>query len=131
MKIRSMQQFCFAGVDAEDSRLQGRLYLQERIAGKARPQSGVRYDECSRCFDCQLWSSRSHFDGKDGCICTRDQRGYRAINPECTVKGHLSSVLSVAFSPDGKKVVSGGADKRAKIWDVETGAEVSIFAVVS
>jgi len=44
-----------------------------------------------------------------------------------TLTGHgLGTVGSVAFSADGKRVV-GGANFRVKVWDVETGAEVSSF----
>ena len=35
--------------------------------------------------------------------------------------GHSSFVFSVAFSPDGTKVVSGSGDSTVKIWNVETG----------
>ena len=48
-------------------------------------------------------------------------------NPECWVSGHSGSVLSVAFSPDGKHFVSGSGDNLVKICDTETGAEVSRF----
>ena len=41
-----------------------------------------------------------------------------------TLEGHTSEVLSVAFSPDGTRVVSGSLDRLVKVWDVETGAEV-------
>ena len=34
-----------------------------------------------------------------------------------TLKGHDSRVRSIAFSPDGKRVVTGRFDKTAKIWD--------------
>ena len=47
-------------------------------------------------------------------------------NPECPVAGH-SGVNSVAFSPDGSRVVSGSDDTFVKIWDVATGALVSSF----
>ena len=42
-----------------------------------------------------------------------------------TLTGHSSSVLSVAFSPDSTRVVSGSHDKLVKIWDAATGAEVT------
>ena len=41
-----------------------------------------------------------------------------------TLAGHSGSVLTVAFSPDNKRVVSGSDDKLVKIWDANTGAEV-------
>jgi WD40 repeat protein len=31
---------------------------------------------------------------------------------------HSNSVMSVAFSPDGSKIVSGSADKTIKVWDM-------------
>ena len=38
-----------------------------------------------------------------------------------TLKGHSYSVLSVAYSPDGTKIISGSGDKTIKIWEANTG----------
>jgi WD40 repeat protein len=35
------------------------------------------------------------------------------------LKGHTDVIFSLAFSPDGKRLISGSADKTAILWDVE------------
>ncbi len=38
-----------------------------------------------------------------------------------TLYGHVAPVLSVAFSPDGSRLVTGSEDQTAKVWDARTG----------
>ncbi|MDR2700823.1 MAG: hypothetical protein LBB72_00165 [Spirochaetaceae bacterium] len=42
--------------------------------------------------------------------------------------GHSRDVSSVAFSPDGTRVLSGSSDHTVKLWDVENGRELKTFS---
>jgi len=44
-----------------------------------------------------------------------------------TLVGHMGSVMSVAFSPDGKTLASGSRDKTIKLWEVGTGECLALF----
>jgi hypothetical protein len=44
----------------------------------------------------------------------------------CTLTGHSEPVLSVAYSPDGKHIVSGSCDRTVKIWDAQSGKKVRV-----
>ncbi|EAW38158.1 NB-ARC domain-containing protein [Lyngbya sp. PCC 8106] len=43
-------------------------------------------------------------------------------------QGHPNWVRSVAFSPDGEMLASGGADRLVKLWNVETGACIKTYS---
>ncbi len=52
-----------------------------------------------------------------------------AQKPEIAVQlGHRSNVTSVAISSDGRYLVTGSYDDKAKLWDVNTGKEIRVFS---
>jgi len=52
---------------------------------------------------------------------TDAQMGGQVGNP---LQGHTSSVNSVAFSPDGRHIVSGSLDRTIQLWDAQIGGQV-------
>jgi len=44
--------------------------------------------------------------------------------------GHSAAAVAVAFSPDGRFVISGSDDRTLKLWEVSTGREIRTFAAV-
>ena len=42
------------------------------------------------------------------------------------MKGHTGWVNSVDFSPDSKRIVSGGDEKSIFVWNAETGVKIDI-----
>src|SRR5262245_31126417 len=44
------------------------------------------------------------------------------------LKGHSEAVYAVAYTPDGRYVVTASFDKTLKVWDAATAKEVKTFA---
>ena len=74
----------------------------------------------------RLDNAMEEYINRDGCF-LKQYREPTIIKSHLimTLTGHAAWISSVAISPDGRWVVSGAGDKTIKIWDAETGKELT------
>ncbi|HXX79450.1 MAG TPA: serine/threonine-protein kinase [Ktedonobacteraceae bacterium] len=49
----------------------------------------------------------------------------------CSYRGHLASVSSLSWSPDGRQIVSVSGEKIVHVWDASTGSKLQLYPDVS
>ena len=66
------------------------------------------------------------FEKNDIVIWTVPAKGKKAAKPR-VLSGHTKPAIRLAFSPDGKQLVSGSQDYSARLWDVSTGKSLHVL----
>jgi hypothetical protein len=101
--------------DIEKTKAQRFLYVaQMNLAQQAWEQSNLgrlqqllneTQESPNRGFEWYYWQRQTHLPFKK-------------------LGGHLEEVTSVAFSPNGQRIVSGSWDQTAKVWEAASGREL-------
>ncbi len=105
---------------------------QRRLAEKlAEDYSRVLYLNCITTAERAYHDVRMHRVRELLDACPEDLRGWEwyrlnhiSDQAAMTLRGHDEVVYLVAFSPDGKRIISGSRDNTIKVWDAATGAEL-------
>ncbi|RYP06507.1 hypothetical protein DL765_009461 [Monosporascus sp. GIB2] len=82
---------------------------------------GSRIESGSDDNTVRIWDAKSGKELHDNTVRIWDANSGKELRK---LEGHSRSVTSVAFSPDGSRVISGSYDYTVKIWDAKFGKEV-------
>ena len=83
------------------------------------------WDKSVKVWDAMSGAEVASLYGRSGeCMCSLEM----CLPPLCLLAGHSYAVTSVAFSPDGNRIVSGSRDESVKVWDAVSGAEVTTLS---
>lgn len=79
-------------------------------------------------YDAVAWhGDRLAFGGVDRRVYVWDLRVGRLLH---ALDGHTDEVTALAFTPDGRTLISGGWDARVRLWDTQSGALIAVLAML-
>src|SRR5690606_29678806 len=72
-------------------------------------------------WDRGLWQTKANYESRRRWAKPDALSGEQRI----VLEGHSGAAMSVAYSPDGHRLASGGTDRRVVLWDVTTGSKMA------
>jgi WD40 repeat protein len=90
--------------------------IMREFRDNTRKRNGIPY-----CWDLSSDCQTVAEGRDDGTVHVID---IRSGKDKTCIRAHASAVCAVAFSADGKELLTGGADKQVKVWDPSTGNEI-------
>jgi len=138
---KALQQEAVARAEAEDAKdKETAARTRAEQAEKVADDRAEDYRRGLYVNTIQLADARYH-EGNIGPVrkmlesCPQDLRGWEwdRVNhvldhSVMSFSAHAGFVYSIALSPDGKRVVSGGVDKVIKVWDIATGKQLNTLS---
>jgi WD40 repeat protein/serine/threonine protein kinase len=133
---RAQQEAVRERIVAQDARADAVAQQQKAEAERKKAQEQLVRAEWML-YSSKLILAQTDFEAGNGELalrylgeCQENLRGWEyrylwtRINGKQTLVGHTGTVSSVAFSPDGQRILTGSEDGTAKVWDAVTGREV-------
>ena len=97
------------------------LGASEQLLSGQQFQALLTTLESGQTLKTQFWVDNSERDNLRYRVMAAIQKAMNGIREKNTLEGHQDRVSSLSYSPDGKTIASGSADKTIKLWDAATG----------
>jgi WD40 repeat protein/serine/threonine protein kinase len=117
----------FLAAGHQDSTVRVRIAVQGRLSAPDYKSVSRNLDSHGGPVEALAFSpdEKSLFTVNNGAVPSIREFETQSWREERRFLGHSESILSLAVSPDGTRLASGGADDTVRLWDLEEGREIA------